>query len=231
MNHSIETYQLHAYIDGELSRDEAIEVEKALEIDTELRAQLEELNLVKNKVRLAYATDIPQTNSDSINKQKLTNDKGWVFPKAAVASLFLGLLLGAGLLKVYTVNHSLSPAIEQGRPANYLVHLDSDSIEKQHQALIEIESLLESAATDVKVELISNSDGIQLFDINNPNSAELNRLLEKYDNLALLACKRALERAKERGKPINIMPQVKHDMPAIDTVVDRLNSGWNYIKI
>jgi len=36
MSHSIETYHLHAYLDGELSADECLEVEKALENSAEL---------------------------------------------------------------------------------------------------------------------------------------------------------------------------------------------------
>ena len=139
--------------------------------------------------------------------------------------------MGAGLLNVVIDKNGYGSAIEQSLSENYLVHLDSDTPEKQQQAIKEIETLLSSAGPNVKVDLVSNFKGVQLFDVNNPNNSELNRLLEQYENLTLFACKRALDRAVERGKPINIMPKVQHDKPAIDAVVERLNSGWKYMKI
>ena len=227
MSHSIETYHLHAYLDGELSHDECIEVEKALLIDTDLRQQLEEFKALKVNVKQTYES-IPKSN---IHLTKRTPKKIWSIPKAAAASLFLGLVMGAGLLNVVIDKNGYGSAIEQSLSENYLVHLDSDTPEKQQQAIKEIETLLSSAGPNVKVDLVSNFKGVQLFDVNNPNNSELNRLLEQYDNLTLFACKRALDRAVERGKPINIMPKVQHDKPAIDAVVERLNSGWKYMKI
>ena len=227
MSHSIEIYHLHAYLDGELSHDECIEVEKALLIDTDLRQQLEEFKALKVNVQQTYES-IPEPN---IHLTERTPKKIWSIPKAAAASLFLGLVIGAGLLNVVIDKNGYGSVIEQSLSENYLVHLDSDTSEKQQQAIKEIETLLSSAGPNVKVDLISNFKGVQLFDVNNPNNSELNRLLEQYDNLTLFACKRALDRAVERGKPINIMPKVQHDKPAIDAVVERLNSGWKYMKI
>lgn len=227
MSHSIETYHLHAYLDGELSHDECIEVEKVLSIDTDLRQKLEDIKALKVDLQQAYAST-PESN---IHLTKRSPKKIWSIPKAAAASLFLGLVLGAGLLNVVVDKNGYGSAIEQSLSENYLVHLDSDTPEKQKLAIREIEALLSSGIPNVKVDLVSNFKGVQLFDVNNPNNSELNRLLEQYDNLTLFACKRALDRAIKRGKPINLMTKVQHDKPAIDAVVERLNSGWNYMKI
>ncbi|WEJ62727.1 zf-HC2 domain-containing protein [Thiomicrorhabdus lithotrophica] len=227
MSHSIETYHLHAYLDGELSHDECIEVEKALLIDTDLRKQLDEFKALKVNVQQTYES-IPESN---IQLTKRTPKKIWSIPKTAAASLFLGLVIGAGLLNVVIDKNGYGSAIEQPLSENYLVHLDSDTPEKQQQAIREIEALLSSGSSNVKVDLVSNFKGVQLFDVKNPNNSELTRLLDKYDNLTLFACKRALDRAIKNGKPITLMPKVQHDKPAIDAVVERLNSGWNYMKI
>ena len=235
MKHSIETYHLHAYLDGELSREESAEVEAAIAIDKKLKEHLEELNQVKTKMSLAYSENIPKPVK--AKKIDLENNQipWWTTSKAAAASLILGLLIGAGALKVYMVNNVSDSSFMQQTvadgSANYLVHLDSDLPEKQQQAIKEIESLLEESDANIKVDLISNYKGVELFDVQNPNSKELVRLVSKYPNLTLFACKRALERAKSQGKPITVLPQVEHDKPAIDAVVERLNSGWSYIKI
>lgn len=235
MKHSIETYHLHAYLDGELSREESAEVEAAIAVDKKLKAHLDELNQVKTKMSLAYTENIPKPAKA---KKSYLEDKKipwWTTSKAAAASLILGLLIGSGALKLYMVNNTTdSPFLHQTvaeNSANYLVHLDSDLPEKQQQAIKEIESLLEESDANIKVDLISNYKGIELFDIHNPNSKELVSLIKKYPNLTLFACKRALNRALKEGRPITVLPQVEHDKPAIDAVVERLNLGWTYIKI
>jgi len=227
MSHSIETYHLHAYLDGELSADECLEVEKALENSAKLRDKLQDFKALKRSVKQTYSNlEQPEIKI----KQKQSN-QAWYIPKMAVASLMLGLIMGAGFFKIMVDQTPINSIGQQPVSSNYLVHIDSDSMEKQQQAIAEIEALLASSKPGMKVDLISNFKGVQLFDVNNPNKDELNRLLNKYDNLTLFACQRALNRAKERGQPINILPQVKHDKPAIDAVVKRLQSGWNYKKI
>ena len=235
MKHSIETYHLHAYLDGELSREESAEVEAAIAVDKKLKEHLDELNQVKTKVSLVYTENIPKPKNAKPNVFENRQTKSWSAPKTAVASLILGLLLGAGALKIYMVNSVtdspfMHKSVAEGS-ANYLVHLDSDLPEKELQAIKELESLLTDSDPNVRVDLISNHKGVELLEVDNPNSKKLVHLMSKYPNLTLFACKRTLERAKNRGKPMKLLPQVQHDKPAIDAVVERLNSGWNYIKI
>ena len=227
MSHSIETYQLNAYLDGELSLQECLEVEKALETNVTLRKQFEQMKSLKKKVLTAYE-DIPEPKTEPNNKAA---KPVWFFPSAIAASMFLGLIIGGTFFKGTVEQNYLLPAINQEVAANYLVHIDSDNPEKQIQAIQEIEMLLETGGPSTKVDLISNYKGVGLFDVNNKNNAELTRLLNTYDNLTLFACKRALERAKKNGHAVQLMPQVEHEQPAIDAVVERLNSGWRYKKI
>lgn len=35
----------------------------------------------------------------------------------------------------------------------------------------------------------------------------------------------------EKGQTLQMLPQVKHEQPAIDAVAQRLSTGWKYIKI
>lgn len=230
MNHSIETYHLHAYLDGELSHDECVEVERALEKDADLRQEFEKYKSLKSSLLKAYS-DIPMPPKNQNTSTNSEKKALWNIPKTAAASLLLGLVIGAGIYKVALVQDHSMPVLQQAMSENYLVHIDSDSPDKQKQAVKEIEALLETVSANARVDLISNYNGVQLFDVNNPNNPELSRLLEKYDNLTLFACKRALDRAKQMGKPIKLMPNVQHKKPAIDAVVERLNSGWSYIKI
>ena len=131
----------------------------------------------------------------------------------------------------FTGSQPLSTLMVQKQSENYLVHIDSDDLVTQRKAINEISDLLSSVNGAVQVDVISNYKGVKLFDKRNPNHEALQGLLNQYNNLTLFACKRALERAAAKGQVIDLIPQVQHDKPAIDAVVERLNSGWNYIKI
>jgi len=228
MNHSIENFHLHAYLDGELSRQECLEIEHALEHDAELRNNLERYSLMKHNVKKSYQNlAVPESKMALSKKEK----KRRFIPKSAVASLFLGLVLGAGA-SIYSVNSSFGPTLfEQQQSSKYLVHLDSNDIEKQKATLHKIDELFAESNQQVEVDLISNFHGVELLDVNNPNNIELEALMNRYENLTVFACKRALERAQKEGKPFELMKSAVQDQPAIDRLASRLNSGWNYIKI
>lgn len=231
MRQKIETYQLHAYLDGELSQKECREVERALKFDKNLSLQLQEFKALKQQVKSAYSQFEPPERA--VVKRPKSSISTWKVPKTAVASLLLGFVVGLGAVNFVSFESSQTVLAQAKKlqSANYLVHLDSDTDYKQHKVLAELTSLLESVDSSVKIDLVSNDKGVELFNVNNPNHTELDKLLKQYSNLSLFACKRALERASEKGNNLVLMHSVNQDKPAIDAVVERLNSGWGYIKI
>lgn len=223
----IEKYQIHAYIDGELSSPENIEIEQIMETDESLREEIIQISALKRHVKDSYQlVKVPPY-------QPLVDQKvGWQLPKAAVAALFIGILLG-----FFSVNMPFNQAYlsatgqQQMAEPKYLIHLDSADPQKLAAALDQTEKLLVNGGPGIKVDFITNYQGVGLFDVNNPNRAQLEGLLNRFDNLTLYACQRALQRAMEMDARLQLLPQVKHDKPALDTVVERLNEGWKYIKI
>ncbi len=228
MGQSIENYQIHAYLDGQLSREESLEIEHAMQLDEQLREEISQISALKAQLKDAYA-DLPIPER-KLQKQEST--MAWNIPKSAVASLVLGVILGAGLLNI-TVQDlgNQDAALQQTAAQKYIIHLDSNAPDKFELALAEIETLLATGGPHMKVDLISNFEGVQAFNVNNPKRQQLEDLLARYDNLTLFACKRALERAKERGEDLQLLPQVHYDEPAIDAVAKRLTTGWKYVKI
>lgn len=232
MARNFESYQLHAYVDGQLSREECLEIEHEMQLQPELEQEICQLRALKGQVKEMYQ-DIPVPPPQSQTRKP---KRVWSVPKAVAASLMLGIVLGAGSLHWYVNGNSAmsfnQPSLlAQQQDGRYLVHIDSADQDKQLAALNEVSRLLENGGDDVQVDFISNYRGVTLFDVNNPNRTELENLLSRYDNLALYACKRALERARDKGQKIQLLPQVKHEQPAIDAVAQRLTKGWQYIKI
>jgi hypothetical protein len=86
----IEKYQMHAYIDGELSSPENIEIEQAMESDEALREEIIQISALKRHLKDSYQLiNIPPYQPIVDNKKP-----GWQLPKSAVAALFVGILLG-----------------------------------------------------------------------------------------------------------------------------------------
>ncbi len=228
MSAIIEKYQMHAYIDGELSSPENIEIEQAMETDETLREEIIQISALKRHVKDSYQlVNVPPYQSLVDNKKS-----GWQLPKAAVATLFIGILLGFFSVNIpFNKAFLSSPNQQQMAEPKYLIHLDSANPQKLAAALDQTEKLLVKGGPGLKVDFITNYEGVKLFDVNNPNREKLEGLLNRFDNLTLYACKRALERAMNKDVKLKLLPQVKHDKPALDAVVERLNTGWNYIKI
>jgi len=232
MARNFESYQLHAYVDGQLSREECLEIEHEMQLQPELEQEICQLRALKGQVKEMYQ-DIPVPQP---KKQNQKTKRVWSVPKAVAASLMLGIIVGAGSLHWYVNANSVMPFSQQNLVAQqqngrYLVHIDSSDQLKQLAALQEVSRILEEGGDAVQVDFISNYRGVTLFDVNNPNRSELENLLSRYENLTLYACKRALERARDKGQKIQLLPQVKHEQPAIDAVAQRLTNGWKYIKI
>lgn len=222
-------YEIHAYIDGELSGSELIHFENELYSNAALKQEVTLLRNQKLKISEYYQQITPP-------EFKLPTPKNSYMPnlKGHAASIILGMLLGAGALSVY-VTPTQSPleniaAFSAQEKAKFMVHLDSNKPEKMLKTLAKAESLLSSNPSS-QVEIIANYQGIQIFDGKNADIEQVKALLTKYDNLKLIACQRAVEKALEEGKTLNLLPQVQSNQPAIDVVVDQLKQGWTYIKI
>ncbi len=232
MSKVFESYQLHAYVDGQLSREECLEIEHEMQLQPDLEQEVCHLRALKGQVKEMYQDiPVPTPGNKSVKPKRV-----WSIPKAMAASLLFGIVLGAGSLHWYASGLNSTSFMQENMLAQqssgrYLIHLDSADQSKQMEALQRVSEIFADGGPDVQIDVISNHQGVTLFDVNNPNRMELESLLNRYDNLTLYACKRALERAWNKGEKIQMLPQVKHELPAIDTVAKRLTEGWKYIKI
>ncbi|MDG6778788.1 hypothetical protein QCB44_08730 [Thiomicrorhabdus sp. zzn3] len=231
MVNKIEHYQLQAYVDGELSTEERLQIETVMESDAQINQEVIQLQELKSRVKQAYL-DIPvpehKEKTDSVAKRV------WSVPKTAAASLLLGVVLGISSVQLggFGESHIGQLAANQAVESNkYIIHIDSGDLDKQILALQKIESLYAQKGPSLKVDVISNSQGVKLFDVKSPNSQRLESLLDQYSGLTLYACSRAIERAMKKGETIQVLKRVKHDKPAVDAMAERMNAGWNYIKI
>lgn len=220
---NINPYKVHQYVDGEMSLKQRKDFEKEMVEKPTLKQQVCELQAQKLAMRQIYS----KIKNPGF---PVVKPKTFVQWKAIAASLMLGFFLGFSLFFVY------SPYSEQTieklalSSKNFVVHLDTNKPEKLYATLERARYLLEKNPQS-KVQIVANHEGVELFNAENSTADQVIQLLNQYHNLEMMACRRTIERAEKQGKPINVLPKVSADEPAVDEVVKRLKQGWTYIKI
>lgn len=227
MNHPFTLYQIHAYIDGELSADEAVAFEQKLAANPALKAELCELTHNKRQLHQYYTRITPP-------KQNLPKLKSLQSFSRMAASIILGAFLGSASLYSYQIitHQGAAPSFVQSHSAdsNFVVHLDTNQPDKLAATLEKARYLLDSQPS-ANVQIVTNHEGIQLFDASQASSQQIMQLLTQYDNLHLMACQRTVERLKKQGEKFELLQKVRADSPAVDEVVAKMKQGWTYIKI
>lgn len=228
MNNPFSHYKIHAYIDGELSADEMATFEQQLSTNPALKAELCELTHNKRKLHQYYSHITPPKSS--MPRLSTLNQYGRL-----AASILLGAFLGSASLYSYQSLNSAEMNVVQTESSvpvesNFVVHLDTNQPDKLAATLEKARYLLDTSPT-TKVEIITNHEGIQLFDASQATSKQIMQLLTQYDNLHLMACQRTVERLEKQGEAFELLQKVRADSPAVDEVVAKMKQGWTYIKI
>lgn len=228
MNPHFKPYELDQYIDGELDPAERLALESRLKQDMESREQI----CVKRQIKAQIAHHYKQIKPiKGANKQTMTQaqakttlNAGWGYAAAGLTGLLLGVILS---LTPNTLDQANSMPIAANK---FVIHLDNNDQDKM-AASIQKAGLLFKEQPQSQVQIITNHEGIELFNAQNANADDIIALLQQHQNLELVACRRTLERIEREGKPFNLIPAVKSNEPAVDEVVKRLKDGWTYIKI
>jgi intracellular sulfur oxidation DsrE/DsrF family protein len=204
---------LNAYLDNELDSEERAEILAALENDAAMARRLCELRNTKELTQLAYGMT-PSSQS---------KDTYWKYGKqyaslAVAATLFLtvGALVGWFAHDGMYVN-SIVPAGQQQIASNssqtslpleaeakkVILHIDTGDAGRLKAALDSAEDLLVTSQANgnpLELEIIANADGLDLLRVDTAiYSDRISKLSEKYDNLSILACSRAIKRLQDIG--------------------------------
>lgn len=115
-----------------------------------------------------------------------------------------------------------------------LVHMSSSRRETIATALDEIEEVLRAASRDgrrLRVEIVANSTGLELFRADtSPFPERLAALRATYPTVTLVACNQTIDRLRDKGVVVRLLPGVQVAPTALDQVVKRLQGGWAYVR-
>lgn len=240
MKDAVSREYLNAYIDGELTNDERLELMRRFEQEPALKAEACELLTLKEMVRGSYQEVKPR----SPERPSLVHRNGL---RQALAA---GLLLACGLICGWLANerHHRPPAYERlaGLPEGYrpvaltrqvdpdklVLHVDSNDRAVFDRALDMAESLLAHDPRRRSVEIVVHSGGLDMLRADvTPYSDRINRLAQQHANMAFVACGNTVARVQREGKTVVLVPEARVVSSAVGEIVNRLQQGWVYIKV
>ncbi len=241
MNHNehrpISDEQLNAFVDDELGFEEKRQIFDLLDQDKDLARQVQELHQLRSLMQYAYHNP-PSSRRHSIRPGN----------RAPLRGLAAGLLMGVGALAgwygnsqfsngagSFPVATAFSLSSEIANEGNLLIHISTDDPQRMKAALDYAEEELISHRTRnqaFRLEILTNDGGVELLRSDtSPYPERIAALLKEHDNLTFIACANALLKLQERGIKVELLPNVQSHHTAIDTIVDRLESGWHYLKV
>ena len=237
---------LNAYLDNELDSDERGEIMAALENDKALSRRLCELRNIKELTQFAYT--LPPVRESGSTARKYGRQYAAL---AVAATLFLAVgslvgwfahdQIGGASLAGITGQQQINPASSlaslplEAEKKKVILHVDTAETEKLKAALDSAEDLLMTSAANgnpLELEIIANSKGLNLLRVDTTLHAErIRELSNKYDNLSILACNRAIQRLQDQGIKVQLVPEAGIAPSALEQIVHRLKQGWVYIKV
>ena len=233
---------LNAFIDDQLNTAEKAEILDAVRHDAELSQRICKLQKLHNLIQLSYqSVDIPERHQPGKEKNQHIKLK-WF---AAASFLFtLGSVLGWVSHQTMTVNplarvaqithNNIAP--HNDKHWKLMLHVSTANPNRLNIVLDEAETLLNQYANSsrkLELEILANSEGLALVSNDDKNyNKRLQKLQQKYNNLAVLVCGQTLKKAQQiKGKKLKLLPDTNIVPSAISQIVKRQQTGWSYIRI
>ena len=221
----------NAFVDGELDQAEWARVAAQGQRDEGLRAELCGLRAVKDLVQRAYAP-APRPRASAGRTVRwaagaalclISATAGWLGRAAwspEEAEIERALTAGATLREV--------------TGDRILLHVSSSRRETIATALEEVEDALRAAGREqrrLSVEIVANSSGLDMFRADvAPFPQRVAALRAAYAGVTLVACNQTIDRLREKGVEVRLLPGVEVAPSALDQVVRRLQGGWAYVR-
>ena len=225
MKHEISDEQLNAFIDDELDAADRERVLTAVAVDGALAQRACALRLLKEQVRHAYA-EPPAAPS----RQRPA--RPW--RALAMALMLAGAALGGWIARdqVGVVGNSLARKADTG---HVVLHLAAWDEQRARIALDDAEGLLRTAreaGQPIEVELVANRGGLDLLRTEvSPHADRIARLRAEHPNFALIACGQTVERLREKGLGVHLLPGTQVASSALEQIVTRMSQGWSYVRV
>lgn len=238
---------LSSLADNQLDAEEKKTALNEIANDETLKKRLSETLKLKGLIKDAYSSPPRVAGRTGTNVKKPARR---VIAVAAAILFALGTAIGwmahaemngyllQAELKSHEkqIGHALVSGLPNSETNNVVLHINSASIEKSRDILDLAERVLQKNAeadNNVKVEIVANGGGLNLFRKGRSSFSErIERMQKEYGNLTFVACAVAAKRIQKReGAPIYFLPGIKVASSAVEQIVKRVKEGWKYRQI
>jgi len=239
MKDNVSYDRLNALVDGQLDRFEADRVFEAIRSDPELERRVGELRQMKELVRHAYQHE-PLAGSE--DRRRKPRNSRWM-AVAAIALIALGVGAGwtghawqqrDGENDFSWLVHRAGAVAPVAADNRVVLHVNSSASDRVSAMLDDAEGMLRAARAagrPVAIEILADNTGLDVLRIDVPGpSGRLALLRTENPNLTLVACGQTIERLRERGVVVQLLPQTVVATSALDEVVKRIHEGWTYVR-
>lgn len=245
MKQDVSNELLGAFVDHELACSDKRTLAEEIRTNPEMAVRAQALLDLKSAIKQAYPDTVTVKDSHETSVSKLS---GRFFKQSIAASVIMtcGLLLGtlfnsanfSGQQQSVVAGDSLfgikvNPVTHDDNKV--LLHVSTAELDKLDFLLTKTERLLldsKNSNYPLSINVIANSEGINLLrEATTPYAKRILKLQQQYENLQFIACKNTIQRFKKTGQNVKMIDGVKSDRPALDTIINRMDQGWTYVKI
>lgn len=237
---------LGAYVDDELACSEKRIISDEIKSNPDLENRVQSILDLKASIKDAYSHATIKQNTKTAD---ISNNASKLIIKQSIAASFIltcGLIVGAMINlsgntpKLVSANAdttlfgiNMKPVSQQSD--KILLHIASADLNKLDFLLTKTEKLLSDSQQNnspLNIEVIANSQGIDLLrKTKTPYAQRIQKLQHQFSNLQFIACQNTIQRLQREGQTVQMIDGVKSDSPALDTILNRMNKGWTYVKI
>lgn len=225
MKPDISDEELNACVDEELDAADRERVLAAVTADRELAQRACALRLTKDQLRHAYAEPPPAPS-------RRVPARPW---RMLATLLLLAGAAATGWLARDRLVENPEVMARKGDATHLVLHLADWDAGRAEAALGDAEDMLRAArgaGRGVAVEVVANRSGLRLLQADlSPHAERIGRLRAEYPNLALVACGQTVERLREQGVEVRLLPGTRVASSALDEIVARMSEGWSYVRI
>lgn len=222
--------RLHALVDGELAPAEAAALLGAMMDDPALRERFARLSLDKQLVRHAYAAEDHAPHAAPAAPSSP--------PRRAALRRGAAVLVAAGLgwgLRAWQEDTPDGVAPALAGPAHERIVLHIGAAAQATAAVERAEGLLDAARAAgrrLSLEIVANGDGLDLLrEDRSLYAARLASLRAQHPGLTLVACGQTVQRVRDGGVAVRLLPGTVTASSALDEIVLRMQQGWNYLRV
>ena len=228
---NIDGQMLGAFVDGLLDAEHTALVIKKMEDDPETRDQVYQLRRAKDLMKLGFGNATPPSG-----KLPAAKPSYWKLCMPAIAASIT--FLAVGLLAGYTgyyyggqADRTIASSVNLEQTQRVVLHVRQADIQQYLQTIAYTKNFVEGHDVHDQIEVVAHGKAVDLMRVGvSPVEGEIVDLISNHPNVNFVACSNGISAIRKKGIEPVMINGVNVDMPAMDHIIGRVQTGWIYTR-